>query len=233
VLRAIIFDFDGVLVNSEPLILKLTQEMAVKEGWTISEEEYYREYLALDDRGIVERLYRSHGRPVDHARRDEMVNWKARAYWELIRDGLPPLPGAVEFVRRLAAEYPLAIASGSLRVEIEHLLERMGLRQAFQVLVTADEVERSKPEPEVFLKALAGLRQLPPFELDGAPSLRPTECLVIEDAPAGVRAAHAAGIKCLALAHSRPSDELRHADWVYGSFGDIDLDGIVLAFSHS
>ncbi len=232
-LRAIIFDFDGVLVDSEPLILRLTQEMAVKEGWKISEEEYYREYLALDDRGIVERLYRSHGRPVDHARRDEMVNWKARAYWELIRDGLPPLPGAVEFVRRLAAEYPLAIASGSLRVEIEHLLEKMGLREAFQVLVTADDVERSKPEPEVFLKALAGLRQLRSFQLDGAPSLRPAECLVIEDAPAGVRAAHAAGIKCLALAHSRSSDELRHADWVYGSFGDVDLDGIVRAFSHS
>ena len=232
-LRAIIFDFDGVLVNSEPLILKLTQEMAVKEGWTISEEEYYREYLALDDRGIVERLYRSHGRPVDNTRRDELVNWKARAYWELIRDGLPPLPGAVEFVRRLAAEYPLAIASGSLRVEIEHLLEKMGLREAFQVLVTADEVERSKPEPEVFLKALAGLRQVPSFQRDGAPSLRPTECLVIEDAPAGVRAAHAAGIKCLALAHSRPPDELRDADWVYASFGDVDLDGIVRAFSHS
>jgi beta-phosphoglucomutase len=233
VLRAIIFDFDGVLVDSEPLILRLTQEMAAHEGWRISEEEYYCEYLALDDRGIVERLYHSHGRPVDDARRDELVNLKARAYWDLIRDGLPPLPGAVEFVHRLAAEYPLAIASGSLRVEIEHLLEKMGLREAFPVLVTADDVERSKPEPEVFLKALAGLRQLPSFQRDGAPPLRSMECLVIEDAPAGVRAAHAAGIKCLALAHSRPSDELRHADWVYGSYGDVDLEGIVRAFSHS
>jgi beta-phosphoglucomutase-like phosphatase (HAD superfamily) len=231
VLRAIIFDFDGVLVDSEPLILRLTQEMAAHEGWRISEEEYYREYLALDDRGIVERLYHSHGRPVDDTRRDELVNWKARAYWDLIRDGLPPLPGAVEFVRRLADEYPLAIASGSLRVEIEHLLEKMGLREAFPVLVTADEVERSKPEPEVFLKALAGLRQLPSFQRDGAPPLRPTECLVIEDAPAGVRAAHAAGIKCLAVAHSRPSDQLQHADWVYGNFGDVDLEAIVDAFS--
>src|SRR5947208_15207560 len=105
--------------------------MAVKEGWTISEEEYYREYLALDDRGIVERLYHSHGRPVDDARRDELVNWKARAYWDLIRDGLPPLPGAVEFVRRLAGEYPLASASGSLLVEVEHLVGKMGLRAAF------------------------------------------------------------------------------------------------------
>src|SRR2546426_379612 len=124
--------------------------MAAHEGWRISEEEYYREYLALDDRGIVERLYHTHGRPVDHARRDEMVNCKARAY------------------RR-----------------------------------------------------------------EGAPSLPLAACLLIEDGPAGVRAAHAAGIKCLALAHSRPSDELRHADWVCGSFGDVDLDGIARAFSHS
>ncbi|PYV22891.1 MAG: HAD family phosphatase [Acidobacteria bacterium] len=233
-LRAIIFDFDGILVNSEPLILKLTQEMAAKEGWTITEEEYYRDYLALDDRGIVEHLYRSHGRSVDHGRRDELVDWKARAYWELIRDGLPPLPGAVEFVGKLAAQYPLAIASGSFRVEIEHLLGKIGLREAFQVLVTADDVERSKPEPDAFLKALHRLRQLPELGADaGKAALDPANCLVIEDAPAGVRAAHAAGMKCLALAHTRPLVELRHADWARRDFGEVDLEEIARAFQNS
>ena len=234
-LRAIIFDFDGVIVDSEPLIFKLTEQMAAQEGWSISEEEYYRDYLALDDRGIVEHLYRTHGRAVDLARRDELVGWKARVYRELIRDnGLPPLPGAVEFVRQVAREFPLAIASGSLRVEIEHLLGKLGLREAFQVLVAADDVERSKPEPEVFLKALEALRRLPRFRSDGsgsgASTLLAGECLVIEDAPNGVRAAHAAGMKCLALAHSRPTSELKHAEWVYRDFPEVDIGSVAATF---
>ncbi len=219
-LRALIFDFDGVLVDSEPLIFKLTEKMAAKEGWELTEEEYYRDYLALDDRGIVERLYRSHGREVDAARRDALVAWKAREYAGLIRDGLPPLAGAVEFVRKASAKYPLAIASGSLRSEIEHLLERLGLGACFRVIVSADDCEQSKPAPEVYLKAIKRLGKLPAFA--SAP-LRAGECLAIEDAPLGVVAACAAGMKCLALAHSRPAKELCHADWVIRSFAEADL----------
>lgn len=226
-LRALIFDFDGILVDSEPLILKLTQEMAAKEGWTVTEEEYYRHYLALDDRGVIEHLYQSHGRPVDPHRREELIAWKARAYEEIIRDGLPAMPGAIEFVRKVAAQLPLAIASGSLRVEIEHLLRKLGLRKNFAVLATADDCERSKPDPEVFLKALAKLQQSPAF---GEKPLCAAECLAIEDAPLGVVAAQAAGMKCLALTHSRPLEELQHADWVCREFADVDFEAIGAAF---
>ncbi len=226
-LRALIFDFDGVLVDSEPLIFELTQKMAAMEGWKVSEEEYYREYLALDDRGIVEHLYRTHGRELDLARRDELVAWKAREYAALIREGLPPIAGAVEFVREAAAKYPLTIASGSLRSEIEHLLDKLQLRSAFQALVTADDCEKSKPVPEVYLKALKGLGKLSAF---AANPLRANECLAVEDAPFGVVAAHAAGIKCLALAHSRPARELRHADWVIENFSQADLKAYAAAF---
>lgn len=236
-LRAIIFDFDGVIVDSEPLIFRLTQQMAAQEHWTVTEAEYFRDYLALDDRGIVEHLYHSHGRPVDAARRDELVEWKKRAYADEIRDGLPAVPGAVEFVRSLAAQYPLAIASGSLRSEIEHLLSNLGLRDAFQLIVAADDVERSKPAPDIFLKTLEALRRLPGFRAAEAGShdvplapLLARECLVIEDAPNGVRAAHAAGMPCLALAHSRPLDELAHADWVARDFSGVDLAAIIAAF---
>ena len=226
-LSAIIFDFDGVIVNSEPLILKLTQEMAAQEGWTVTSEEYYRDYLALDDRGIVEHLYRTHGRPIDLAHRDRLVAWKAHAYQEAIRNGLPSLPGAVEFVRRVAQQFPLAIASGSLRSEVEYLLARLGLRESFQVLATAEDFEQSKPHPEVYLKALAGLQQIAAFR--NAP-LEPARCLAIEDAPGGVDAAHAAGMKCLALTHTRPAQELRNADWVCDEFAQVDLARIAAAF---
>lgn len=226
-LRAIIFDFDGVLVDSEGIIFRLAQEMAAKEGWTVTEGEYYRDYLALDDRGIVEHLYRSHGRPIDRARRDELVQWKYRKYQQLIRDGVPPIPGAPEFVREVAAQYPLAIASGSLREEIEHLLGKVGLREKFAVLATADDCERSKPDPQVYLIALERLKEVPALR---DRLLATSQCLAIEDAPLGVVAAHAAGLKCLALAHSRPIGELGHADWVARSFADVNLQEICAEF---
>jgi len=226
-LRAIIFDFDGVIVDSENLIFQLTQQMAAQEGWTVTEDEYFRDYLALDDRGIIEHLYESHGRPVDAQRRDELVRWKFDAYQKIIRDGLPAMPGAVEFVRKVSAEFPLAIASGSLRVEIEHLLTKLGLRERFSILTTADDCARSKPDPEVYLKALGRLRALPGLS---NPPLEARECLAIEDAPLGVVAAQHAGMKCLALAHSRPVAELLHADWVANEFTEVDLEGIRQAF---
>jgi beta-phosphoglucomutase-like phosphatase (HAD superfamily) len=264
VLRAIIFDFDGIIVDSEPLIMRLTQRMAALEGWTVSEEEYYRNYLALDDRGVIEHLYESHGRAVDPARRDELVEWKFRLYAEAIREGLPPMAGAVEFVNEVAAQFPLAIASGSLRSEVEHLLQKLRLREAFAVITTADDCERSKPDPEIFFKALRGLQQLPAFNAPGfgvrdsglgalaalqhspvpnrgtkeerakeekpLAALQAAECLAIEDAPAGVRAAQTAGMRCLALAHSRPVEALAHADWVHRQFADVDLHRIQAEF---
>jgi len=226
-LRAIIFDFDGVIVDSEPLILGLTREMAAQEGWEVSDDEYYRDYLALDDRGVIEYLYASHGQPVNTARRDELVAWKARRYQDIIREGLPAMPGAVKFVTEVASLYPLAIASGSLRVEIRHLLGKLGLLENFAVFATADDCEHSKPDPEVYLKALARLRALPNFRDE---PLQASECLAIEDAPLGVVAAQAAGLKCLALAHSRPAAELRAADWFAAEFADVDMSMIRAAF---
>jgi HAD superfamily hydrolase (TIGR01509 family) len=227
-LRAIIFDFDGILVDSEPLIMKLAQEMAAREGWVLSEEEYYREYLALDDRGVIEHLWRSHGRSLSVAQRNELLAWKARAYKKIIHDGLPPIPGAAEFVLSAAQHFPLAIASGSLQAEIEHLLQKLGLREKFAVLATADDCERSKPDPEIYLKALNRLRELPQLQ---EPLLKAGECLAIEDAPLGVVAAQAAGMKCLGLAHSRPQAELQHADWVARQFADVDLEMIRAGFA--
>jgi beta-phosphoglucomutase len=226
-LRAIIFDFDGIIVNSEPLILDLTKEMAAQEGWKINLEEYYRDYLALDDRGIIEHLFRSHGRAVDPAWRDELVAWKARAYQEIIRDGLPAFPGAVEFVRQVAGIYRLAIASGSLRSEIEHLLGKMQLRDKFLVIASAEDTAKSKPDPEIYLKALKGLQQTGLFQ---DRPLHAAECLAIEDAPLGVVAAQAAGIKCLALTHSCAASALKKADWVRGSFAEVDLEKIAATF---
>ncbi|HET7213521.1 MAG TPA: HAD family phosphatase [Terriglobia bacterium] len=227
-LRAIIFDFDGIIVDSEPIIMKLTHEMAAQEGWAVSEEDYYRDYLALDDRGIVEHLFISHGRPVDHAHVEELVNWKSRVYGNIIEDGLPTLPGAVDFVRQAANAYPLAIASGSARSEIDHLLGKLRLRDLFGVIASADDCARSKPDPEVYLRALAGMNTLPEFQKS---PLLASECLAIEDAPGGIDAAHAAGIRCMGLAHSRATEHLKGADWAFSGFPEVDLDAIAKEFN--
>lgn len=229
-LRAIIFDFDGIIVNSEPLIMRLTQQMAVQAGYQLSEAEYYHKFLALDDRGIAEHIFLCLGHPVDHARCQQLVEWKKHAYMEAIKDGLPPFPDAIEFVRRMAAQYPLAIASGSLRAEIEYLLGKIGLRDQFKLLVTADDVARSKPDPEVFLLALTRLRQMVFNAENNHAPLQPSECLVIEDAAAGVDAAHSAGMKCMALAHSLPLDVIGHAEWVYDNFGQVEFGKILADF---
>jgi len=227
-LRAIIFDFDGILVDSEPLIMTLIQEMAAREGWLLTEEEYYRDYLALDDRGVIEHLWRIHGRSLSTARRDELLAWKSCAYEKIIQNGLPPISGAAEFVLSAARDFPLAIASGSLRAEIEHLLRKLGLREKFAVLATADDCQRSKPDPEIYLKALSRLQELPQLH---DPLLQAGECLAVEDAPLGVVAAQGAGMKCLALAHSRPQAELQHADWVASQFAELDLEILRAAFA--
>jgi len=227
-LRAVIFDFDGIIVDSEPLILKLTQEMAALEGWVVSEEEYYRDYLALDDRGLVELLYARNGLPLDLRRRDELLQWKGQRYEAIIRDGLPAMAGAAEFIAEAGRHYPLAIASGSLRSEIQHLLSKMGLRENFSVIATADDCQRSKPDPEVYLIALSRMRDLPEFREQ---PLQPGECLAIEDAPLGVVAAQAAGLKCLAITHSRPVEELLHADLVASEFSAVSLGQIQALFS--
>lgn len=226
-LRAIILDFDGVIVDSENLICKLTQEMAAQEGWTVSREEYFRDYIAFHDRDVVEHLFRSHDRALDAGRRDELIRWKFNAYQEIIRNGLPAMPGAVEFVKNAAARFPLAVASGSLRVEIEHLLDKLGLRESFSALATSDDCEHSKPHPEVYLQALARLGELPVFK--GAP-LQASECLAIEDAPLGIVAAKRAGMKCLALAHSRPREELVHANWLCENLGEVDLNRVAAEY---
>jgi beta-phosphoglucomutase-like phosphatase (HAD superfamily) len=104
----------------------------------------------------------------------------------------------------------------------------LGLREKFAVLATADDCERSKPDPEVYLKALSRLRELPKLR---EPALEPIDCLAIEDAPLGVVAAQAAGMKCLALAHSRHQADLQHADWVASGFPDVNLEAIRAAFN--
>lgn len=219
VLRSVIFDFNGILVDDEPIHMELFQKVLGEEGMTLTEKDYYARYLGLDDRGAFKAAYRDHGRKIDEAMLAELVRRKARHYRETIGKRMVVFPGVKQLVPELSSRFPLAIASGALRGEIDLILQSIGLNTYFQVIISAEDVSEGKPSPEIFLTALRALNQRSP----GGHPILPTECLVIEDSREGVLGARRAGIKCLAVTNSHPAEELVGADAVVQSLAEVTI----------
>jgi HAD superfamily hydrolase (TIGR01509 family) len=214
-LRAVIFDFDGVLVNSEPLHFRSLRECLMDFGVAIDEEEYLRHYLAYDDRGALRLAFERHGVPFDRARLQAAAQTKARIFRQLMPE-IPFFPGARELVRALAGELPLAIASGAQREEIEAILEAGGVRDAFKAVVGAGDVRSSKPHPEPYLAAVSGLARW-------ATGLQPEACLAFEDSMPGIAAARAAGMKVIGVSNTYPPAKLSAADRVVDTLSGLDV----------
>ena len=218
VLRAIIFDFNGVLVDDEPIHLEMFQKVLKEEGIALSEKDYYARYLGLDDRACFQTAFRDHGKKLDESALAELTRRKARYYRDAIQKRIAVFPGVRTLIPEVFSRYPLAIASGALREEIEMILQSIGLRTSFQAIVSTEDIEQGKPHPEMFLKAL---RLLSEKQTDR--SILPSECLVIEDSKEGILGAHRAGIKCLAVANSHPPEELAGADAVVHSLEEVTV----------
>ena len=213
-LRAVIFDCDGVIVNSEPHHLTAFREVLSHEGIGLSTEDYYSKYLAMDDKGCFEAVLHDHNRPVDNNILKGLIVRKMEAYRRLSQQELILYPGVVDLVNKLKDRYKLAIASGAFRGEVKFALDKGGMQGAFPVLVTAQDVRNGKPHPEAFQTALAQINRTAPIP---SPPIRPEECLVIEDSLHGIEGAHAAGMKCLAVTNSYPKEKLTHAERVVES----------------
>lgn len=214
-LRAVVFDFDGLLVNSEPLHYRALRESLLPEGIAIDEEEYAREYLAYTDREAIRLALERHGDSCDLERVDRLAQRKAGLFAALLPE-VPFFSGAKELVRELAAGLPLAIASGALHGEIEAALSGGGIREAFSAIVGADDVAHGKPDPEPFRAAAMMLRW-------AVPGLRPGECLAIEDSMPGIAAALAAGMRVVAVTNSYPAEKLGAAHCVVESLDELSL----------
>lgn len=224
--RAVVFDFNGVLVDDEPLHMRLIQRVIEEEGVPpFSEETYWRHLVGLDDRAAFGELLEGAGESAEAPRLMRLIARKSSYYQEQIRrEGYPFFPGAVDLVRDLAPALHLGIVSGALRDEVEGALVQEGLRAAFKVLVTAEDVSASKPDPEGYRRAIEGLNSAPP-----PPDrlLHPHEVLAIEDTRAGIEAARAAGLATLAVAHTYRAGELGEADRVVESIAEIRADELL------
>ena len=224
-LRAVIFDFNGIIVDDEPIHFELFQRVLKEEGIKLTEADYYARYLGCDDRGAFTTAYREHGRALSPSKLAQLIERKAAYYQEDIKSKMRVFPGVQTVVPHLAQKLPLAIASGALRNEIEIILSNMGLLAHFRAIVSAEDVTRGKPDPEIFLKALAQLNAA----LISNPPISAAECLVIEDSKEGIRGARRAGMKCLAVTNSHPAELLDEADSIVDSLegiGQLQLEAI-------
>ncbi|MBI2082951.1 MAG: HAD family phosphatase [Deltaproteobacteria bacterium] len=216
--RALLFDFDGVLADTEPLHFGAFHDLLKEEGILLTKEEYYSEFLGLDDRGCFRAVYQKAGQPLSAPKLKELIQRKNRKILQKIESGSLLLPQVRELLTALGGRYYLAIVSGALRSEIVAILSKEKLGSFFQVIVSAEEVNHGKPDPEGFLTALKLLNRdyIPESEM-----LLPEECLVIEDSPWGIEAAKKAGMKSVAVTNSYKSEDLKAADWVLASLFDL------------
>ena len=206
--RAVLFDFDGVIVNSEPLHFYAFHEVLKTERIEISEDEYYREIIGFDDRGAFRKIFERRNRPLEPKILLALMARKSGIMMDLIQDRrFTALPGVEEFVRSLWRTRPLAICSGALREEIEAMLEGVSLRDCFQVIVAAEDVAVGKPDPSGYLLTLKLLSE------KTKKTLAPADCLVVEDAPTVIRSVKSVGFPTLGVATSYPLMKLSDADW--------------------
>jgi beta-phosphoglucomutase len=216
--RAVLFDFDGVIVNSEPLHFYAFHEVLKSERVEITEDEYYRDLIGVDDRGGFRHVYEKRNLPLPPGTLLALMARKSRVMMQLIHQRrFSALPGVEEFVRGLWRTTPLAICSGALREEIEAMLEGVSLRDCFSVIVAAEDVTVGKPDPQGYLLTLDLLSEkirhsaVPGQRIP--PPLKPADVLVIEDAPKVIQSVKAAGFPTLGVATSYPLMKLTEATW--------------------
>jgi beta-phosphoglucomutase len=218
VLRAIVFDFDGVIANSEPLHFRAFRDVLADRGVTLTEADYYTRYLGFDDLGAFRAIARDQGRPWSVADLRALTDNKAVRMEALERDASVLFAGAVEAIQRTAAAVPIAIASGALGAEIRRVLDGANLTRHFAAIVAAEDTAAGKPAPDPYQRAVALLS-----EAMKADALAPGDCVAIEDSRWGIASARAAGLRAVGVTTSYDADELAEADLIIGSIAELDI----------
>lgn len=212
-MRAIIFDFDGVIVNSEPLHEAALRVAVGELGMSLPHERYAEDYVGYDDRDCFRVIARDHGRTLSAAELESLAVAKRRAIEVVLRDGRATAwPGAVELIRAAQVHGPTAVCSGARLHEVKPVLEQLRVRECFSAIVTADDVERSKPDPACYVLTAKRL------------GVDPRDCVAIEDTPTGASAARAAGMKVATVCQTMKAAALVEVSHrVFASMKDITV----------
>lgn len=207
--RAIVFDFDGVIVDSEPGHARAIAVAVAGLGMTFRHEHDFGRYIGRGDRECLHEIAAENGRELSPRDMDLLVQAKAEAFMAAARSGLVrPYPGAVELIRAAAERGPVAVCSGSVRGVVEPVLGILGLRQVLGAVVTCDDVTRNKPDPASYLLAAERL------------GIDPRQATAIEDSPTGIKAARAAGYRVVGVCHSFSAERLAEAHQVHAKIAD-------------
>jgi beta-phosphoglucomutase len=203
----VLFDFNGTISDDEPLLARIFSQMFSEIGVDVSEQLYFDEFAGYSDPEIVERMLIRFDR-VDAALADRLIDRRAELYAEGVEIASPIRPESARFVREVAARVPVAIASGAAGSEIAAVLRKTELDDLFDIVVSAESVQRGKPDPEGYLLALERLNATLPKPVAAA------DALVFEDSTMGLAAAKAAGMRCVVVEGTTPLELLGGADAV-------------------
>jgi HAD superfamily hydrolase (TIGR01509 family) len=220
VLRAIVFDFDGVIANSEPLHFAAFRDVLAGHGVELNEADYYERYLGYDDVGVFRAVAVDRQLTWTLDRVAGLTRAKASRLARLGGETSVLFPGAEAVIRRAAARVPLAIASGALGVEIRRALDHANLTSSFRAIVAAGETSTGKPGPEPYARALTLLSE------QLGTSFPPASCVAIEDSKWGLESAKAAGLRTVGVLHTYDRGELDTADLVIQTLDDLDLEAL-------
>ncbi len=224
-LKAILFDFNGVIINDEPIHERLLGDLLIGENLRPDPQEFAELCLGRSDRACLMDIFQRRGRLLNEADLDRLLATKADAYvQELSRmDKLPIYAGLDDLIYKCRiADLKLAVVSGARRAEVEQVLEQANLSQYFSLLVTSDDVDTSKPDPQGYVRAVEQLKQTYPTL-----NLQPEDCLAIEDTFAGIEAAKRAGLSVVGIANTYPFHMIqRQANWTIDYLNDLELERI-------
>lgn len=231
--KAILFDFNGVIINDESIHQQLIDDILLNENLRPSGTQYKQVCLGKSDRTCLRDILGKRGRLVSGEYLTKLLEKKAQAYREIVTqlDCLPIYPDVTTFLAQIKERSLLiGLVTGALRSDVELVLEKASIAEYFQVIVTSDDVNIGKPEPEGYLLAVNLLNQQNPDLL-----LKPSDCLAIEDTPTGIMAAKNAGMQVVGVANTYPVHMLqRQANWAVDHLSELELDRVqeVLSFSN-
>ena len=229
VLKAVLFDFNGVIIKDEAIHRELIDELLLAENLPPQGKEFWQVSVGRSDRACIKELLKLRGRFVTDEYLDKLIAKKAIAYQQRLAQvaTIPLYPEVVQFIQQMYDRgYKLAVVTGAIRSEVDLVLQQCEISRYFETIVSGDEIAQSKPDPAGYLLSIDRLNKLYP-DL----GLLPTECLAIEDTFAGLQAVKAAGIQAVAIAHTYPFHMLqRRANWTIDRFADLEFDRVTNFF---